>query len=86
MTGRDVAFMHAELARNAGIFLDETPRAKSTAPARVATTPSDEERAEIRSIIVEAGAPMAHVEWLARSCPSVDDAMTYKPSNQGGRR
>jgi len=34
---------------------------------------------EIRAILVAAGVPPGDLEWLVRSCPSIEDARSYRP-------
>lgn len=80
MNQRD--FMRRELARNAGITLDDDkPRQAAVAaePARPREV-SAEDRALIRDVLVAAGAPASAVEWLVASCPSVEHALTYEPA------
>lgn len=40
------------------------------------------ERAEVRAILVAAGAPAEDLEWLVESCPSLADARGYRPPPQ----
>lgn len=80
MNPRD--FMRRELARNAGITLDDD-RPQPAAVAAEPTLPrevSDEDRVLIREVLVAAGAPEKDLEWLVASCPSVEDALTYEPA------
>lgn len=44
-------------------------------PAEPAPVDRDD---EVRSILVEAGAPDRDLEWLIASCPSIDDARAYR--------
>lgn len=77
---RSSAFLRAELARNAGIFLDER-RPAAIAVDKPATT-DEPDREEIRAILVE-HAPAHQLDWLVASCPSVAHALTYqRPSNR----
>ena len=54
-----------------------TDREPSSAPPPREPGPVD--RVEVRAILVAAGAPPGDLEWLVRSCPSVEDARGYRP-------
>lgn len=79
MTGRDQTFLRGQLA-SVGIVL-EPAVAPSPAAARApgADHPPAVDRDEVRAILVDAGAPAADLEWLIASCPSVEDARSYRP-------
>lgn len=58
-----------------GIFLDETPAiAPAVAPATI-DPPVD--RALVREILGERGAPDRDLDWLVASAPSVEHALNY---------
>lgn len=70
--------MRDQLA-SVGIALDEPIAPAAPAPAaRVAHLDVDRER--IRQIIVEAGAPEHAIGWMVASCPSVEHALSYRPT------
>jgi hypothetical protein len=75
MTGRDAAFMRGQLA-SVGILLE--PSAAPSTPAAPATADAVD-RDEVRAILIAAGAPARDLEWLVRSCPSIEDARAYRP-------
>jgi len=60
-----------------GIFLDEKPPAASP-PTRATAAPLD--RAAIRDVLLERGAPLRDVDWLVASCPSMELAMAFDPT------
>lgn len=78
MTGRDLNYLHGQLA-SVGIVLEpaagscSSPPGPAT-PAAAATV----DRAEVRSILVAAGAPAKDLDWLVASCPSIEDALGYE--------
>ncbi|HEU4727653.1 MAG TPA: hypothetical protein VFT22_07185 [Kofleriaceae bacterium] len=70
--------MREQLAK-VGIVLDE-PKVKPAAqkpPAHDAAAGPD--RALIREVLIERGAPLEDLEWLSASCPSIEDAIEYTP-------
>lgn len=69
--------MRALLA-SAGIVLDEKPAALEPRPT-IATGAAPVDRAVIREILIDRGAPASDLEWLTASCPSVRDAEDYRP-------
>jgi len=80
MTGRDLAYLHGQLA-SVGIVL-EPAAAPSSAPAPPSRESAQVDREEVRAILVAAGAPPGDLEWLVRSCPSLEDARGYRPPAQ----
>jgi hypothetical protein len=62
-----------------GIFLDEQP-------APVIATPSPTtcdlpiDRALVREILGDHGAPDRDLDWLVASCPSVEHALAFEPT------
>jgi hypothetical protein len=69
--------MRGELA-GVGIVLE--PAAEpSSALVAPPSEPAPVDRAEIRAILVAAGAPPGDLEWLVRSCPTVEHARGYRP-------
>lgn len=67
--------MHLQLAVH-GIVLEETKPPKK-APEPTQAAPLD--RGKIRRILIERGAHPSDLWWLARSCPSMEAAMAYRP-------
>lgn len=76
---RDIAFMRAELARNAGIFIEDDRGELRAAPAVI---PVVVDREQIRETLSLLGAPERDLEWLTASCPSLVYALTYHPPEQ----
>lgn len=69
--------MRAMLATE-GIFLEETPAiAPTVAPATI-DPPID--RALVREMLSERGAPDRDLDWLTRSCISVEHALAFEPT------
>lgn len=77
MTSRDRTFMRTQLAQVGIILTEPTPRIPPGAATATAAEPVDREL--VRVILADAGAPLADLEWLVASCPSVDDALNYQP-------
>lgn len=78
-SNRDSAYLRAELARNAGIFLDEPAAFAATDDVGLFTAGGEViDRAEVQRILVEAGAPAKDLEWLTTSCPSLEHARGYR--------
>lgn len=75
---RDSAYLRAELARNAGLFLDEPDSDRDVKPPNTPEPSLEVDRAEVRRILVAAGAPAADLEWLVASCVSVEAARGYR--------
>lgn len=67
--------MRLQLA-SVGILLDDSHR--DVSPANVISVPPVD-RAEVRRILEQAGAPASDLLWLVASCPSIDDARLYQP-------
>jgi hypothetical protein len=80
VTGRDLTYLRTQLA-SVGILLAEP----TSLPPRgdLATSAEPVDRELVRVILVDAGAPLADLEWLVTSCPSVDDALNYQPPCNG---
>jgi len=83
MTGRDRTYLHGQLA-SVGIVLDPAVPAAPNSPPPAAEAPPIREpapvdREEVRALLVAAGAPPDDLEWLVRSCPSIEDARGYRP-------
>lgn len=80
MTDRDAAYLRGQLA-SVGIVLD--PATTAAAPSAgfrpTAPEPGSMDRDEVRAILIAAGAPVADLEWLVESCPSIEDAKGYRP-------
>lgn len=72
-----MTFLRGQLAA-VGIFLDEPPKPASK-QERTRSPEPEPDRSEIRTVLQELGAPERDLEWLVASCPSVADALTYKP-------
>lgn len=78
MSDRDRKTMRGLLA-GIGIFLDDiNPRVEFVTPV---ADPVPVDRNEIRALLMVLGAPTRHLDWLTASCPSVEHALTYKPSD-----
>lgn len=83
MTGRDRAYLRGQLA-SAGIVLDPAvPAAPNSPPPAdevpLTREPAPVDREEVRTILMATGAPPGDLEWLVRSCPSLEDARGYRP-------
>lgn len=72
------AFMRGQLA-SIGIFLNE-PEVPVVAPAPQRMAVLEVDRELVRQILVEAGAPARDVDWMVESCPSVEHALSYRPT------
>ena len=79
MTRDLTEFMHAELARNAGIVLDApvTDLAHHVVHEEL-DLPVD--RDLVRKILLAQGASLDEIEWLTASCSSLQDAEMYRPA------
>lgn len=67
------------LLANAGIFLHAapaSPAATSSPTAREAPV----DRALVRDLLVERGAPERDLGWLSASCPSIEHALAFEPT------
>lgn len=64
---------------NAGIFLDAAP-ASPTATSGPSTSEAPVDRALVREILGERGAPARDLDWLVASCPSVEHAIAFEPT------
>jgi len=71
-------FMHAELARNAGIVLD-APINELAHHVVHEELELPVDRDLVRKILRAQGAPDDDLEWLTMSCPSLQDAEMYRP-------
>ena len=80
MTSRDRTFMRTQLAQVGIILTEPTPRMPPSATAAIAAEPVDREL--VRVILQHAGAPAGELPWLVASCPSVDDALTYRAATE----
>ena len=67
------------LAEN-GVFLDEKPPLRQLDKSARVTTVESVDRERLRAVLSAAGAPDRDIDWLTASCPSMDDALTYKPT------
>lgn len=80
-TARDRAYLKGQLA-SVGILLEDRPT--DVARPQVVRDPiTTDERDEMRRILMSAGAPPRSLEWLVASCPSIDDARTYRAPTGG---
>lgn len=75
-TGRDRAYLRGQLA-SVGILMDDPPTHAAT-PDPVREPVTVDERDEMRRILTAAGAPVRSLEWLVASCPSINDARSYR--------
>jgi len=80
-TARDRAYLKGQLA-SVGILLEDRPTDVARPPV-VRDPITTDERDEIRRILMSAGAPPRSLEWLVASCPSIDDARTYRAPTGG---
>lgn len=64
---------------NAGIFLDEQSTPVTATPGPT-TCEAPVDRALVREILVERGAPERDLCWLSASCPSVEHALAFEPT------
>lgn len=72
-------FLRLELEA-VGITLDEPTKTESRLNRIEAVEPVDAfTRAEIRGVLIAAGAPHRDLAWLTASCPSIGHAMAYRP-------
>lgn len=78
MSDRDRKTMRGLLA-GIGIFLEDIDPASDY--VEIYQTPVPVDRDEIRALLMVLGAPTRHLDWLTASCPSVEYALTYKPSD-----
>lgn len=83
MTGRDLAYLHGQLASCGIVLAPAVPAAPSSPPLAAEVPPIREptsvDREAVRAILVAAGAPPGDLKWLVRSCPSLEDARGYRP-------
>ena len=78
---RDRTFLRVQLA-SIGIVLEPAVAPSSepgaaTVPGPAATPEVD--RDQVREILVAAGASETDLDWLVRSCTSIEDAKGYRP-------
>jgi hypothetical protein len=76
---RDLSEMMRGMLIQNGIKLDDpAPPRRATTPT--APAPAAIDRAEVRRILVEQGAPEHDLDWLTASCPSIAHARAYRPT------
>jgi hypothetical protein len=76
------AIMRTMLA-GVGIFLDDKSASEPEPPADEPDWDAiaiDVDRALIRRILVERGAPGCDLDWLTSSCPSLEAAQLFEPT------
>jgi len=75
MKSRDAAFLRAQLA-TVGIFIADPAAALSTAVVEN-PPPAPVDRALVRDMLVNAGTPERHLDWMTASCPAIELAEDY---------